>query len=304
MNKKLAVIVFTIILVSSGFFLTEQKGAFAEMSGGHGHMRDDQGQHRHAVKAAEVIVDLETRPPEIKAGSMATVLLSIKDIDGKPLQNLTITHERLVHVIIASEDFSIFAHIHPEDFGPVTPDMKKKAEFPVPFTFPKAGRYLIAVDSAVKDISFSEHFTLDVDGEPRMAQYKKDLSQKKLFEGYEVTLSSEPKRIVAGKEATLSYVIKKNGEGVKDLEPYLSALMHIAIVQADLNNFIHTHGELPGAVEGQHHMTGHMHMTVPEKFGPGIDAHVVFPAKGLYQVFGEIKHHGKVIVTSFMVEVE
>jgi Cu+-exporting ATPase len=300
-------IAITVVVLALGLLPVTARNAVSADSGAthEHHMHGDEGHHPHSIEAANVIVDLEARPAEIKAGIPATILFTVKDTDGKPIQDLTVTHERLLHVIIAGEDFSVFGHIHPEDFGPITPEMRKSAEFPVRFIFPKAGRYLIAVDSAVKDVSFSEHFTLDVAGEPRMGQYKKDLSRKKLFGDYEVTLSSEPGRIVAGKEVTLRYLIKKEEGPVKDLKPYLSAPMHLSIIQADLNNFIHTHGELPGTEAGRH-MAGHrhMHMTVPEKFGPVIDAHVVFPARGLYQIFGEIKHQGRVIVTSFMVDVE
>lgn len=84
--------------------------------------------------------------------------------------------------------------------------------------------------------------------------------------------------------------------------------MHLAIISADLNHFMHTHGEvfdmsgMPGMRHEAHHME--MNMTVPEKFGPKIEVHTVFPAKGLYQIFGQVQHHGKVILTSFMVQVD
>jgi Cu+-exporting ATPase len=303
MNKRCIATAFAVVTLSFGFFVIDRDGVLAGMNGMH-HQHDDQDHHLHSMKTADVVVDLETRPAEIRAGNPATVLFFIKDAEGKPEQDLTITHERLIHVVIASEDFSVFGHIHPDDFGPITSEMKKSARFPVRFTFPKAGKYLLAIDSAVRDIPFSEHFTVDVAGEPLMGPYKKDLSRKKPFGEYEVTLTSDPERIIAGKEATLSYLIKNNSLPVTDLEPYLSAPMHLAIVQADLSNFIHTHGELPGTASGQHHMSGHAHMVVPEKFGPRIDVHIVFPAKGLYQIFGEVKHHGDIIVTRFMVEVE
>ena len=45
-------------------------------------------------------------------------------------------------------------------------------------------------------------------------------------------------------------------------------------------------------------------MSVPDKFGPDITAQIVFPSKGIYQIFSEIKHQDKVIPLSFMVEVE
>jgi Cu+-exporting ATPase len=293
---KYILIAAVIVSISGGLSLP----SLAETGEGHDH-------HHHGaqmvMQGAEVIVDMETDPASIKAGSPATIFFSVKDLEGKPLQDLTITHDRLLHVIIASKDFSVFAHIHPEDLGPITPEMIKTARFPVRYTFPKAGQYLIALDSAVKDSPFSEHFSVDVAGEPGMGSMKKDFAREKNFGDYTVTLSSTPERISAGKEAMLSYLIKKNGTLVNDLQPYLSAPMHIAVISADLNNFIHAHGELPGMPSVQSH-AGHHHMTVPEKFGPRIEAHLTFPAKGVYQIFGEVKHEGKVILTSFMVEVE
>jgi len=297
---KYIVIATVMVLVSGGLSLSAQNLSLAETGGGHDH-------HQHGaqmvMQGAEVIVDMETDPASIKAGSPATIFFSVKDLEGKPLQDLTITHDRLLHVIIASKDFSVFAHIHPEDLGPITPEMIKTARFPVRYTFPKSGQYLIALDSAVKDSPFSEHFSVDVTGEPGMGSMKKDFAREKKFGDYTVSLHSTPERISAGKETMLSYVIKKNGTPVNDLQPYLSAPMHIAVISADLNNFIHAHGELPGTSSTQSH-EGHHHMTVPEKFGPRIEAHLSFPAKGVYQIFGEVKHSGKVMLTSFMVEVE
>jgi len=279
-------------------FAAAGETASAEMEGMHDH-------HMHTMKEPEVSVDIETTPSQLKAGSPAEILFIMRDAAGRPLQGLTAMHERLMHVVIASADFSVFAHIHPEDFGPITEEMRKKAEYPVQFTFPKAGEYIIAIDSAAAGRHFSEHFTVDVAGKPKMGTYKEDLSRERRFGDYQVTFSSIPGRIVAGKEAVLKYVIKRDGEPVKDLEPYLAAPMHVAIISSDLDDFIHAHGEIPGAAEGHHHM-GHeeMHMSVPEKFGPGLDVPVVFPEKGLYQIFSQVRHKGKIILLSFMVEVE
>lgn len=294
------VLAVVVVLISGGPSLPSQHLSFAETDQGHGHHHHDA---QMTMKGAEVIVDMETDPASIKAGTSSTIFFAVKDLEGKPLQDFTITHDRLLHVIITSKDFSVFAHIHPEDLGPITPGMRKTARFPVRYTFPKAGHYLIALDSAVKDSPFSEHFSVDVTGEPMMSSAKTDFTREKRLGDYTVTLSSSPEHISAGKEVTLSYLIKKNGTPVSDLQPYLSAPMHIAVISADLNNFIHAHGELPGTPPAQSH-GGHHHMTVPERFGPRIEARLSFPAKGVYQIFGEVKHQGKIVLTSFMVEVE
>jgi len=247
-------------------------------------------------------VDLEIKPSEPKAGKETELIFSLKDADGKPLKGLTISHERILHAIIISSDFTVFAHIHPEDFGAVTSDMLKKAEFKVKYAFPKAGKYLMAVDYAVKGSGLSDSFMADVSGSPGMGSMIKDFSRKKKIGDYEITLSTKPEKIKAGKKTSLSYEIRKNGKKVTNLEPYLGAPMHIAVVMTDFNNFQHTHGEVPGA--SKHSSAGHEMHDVPAKFGPIIKASLIFPVKGEYVIFGEIKHNVKIIPIKFMVKVE
>jgi hypothetical protein len=77
--------------------------------------------------------------------------------------------------------------------------------------------------------------------------------------------------------------------------------MHLAIVPVDLKAFIHAHGEIPGE-HHEHH--DHLHSVPPQRFGPEIDAEVVMPAKGVYKIFSQVKHQGKVLLFDFMVDVQ
>ena len=257
--------------------------------------------HAHSLKTAEAVLDVETTPKHISAHIPATLRFSLKDHAGKPLSGITVSHERILHVIVVSQDFTVFAHLHPEDFGAVTPEMIRDARFSVNYSFPKAGRYLIALDSAVHELHFSKQLFIDVTGEPNMAAAVTDFFRVKKFGDYVIRLTV-PEHIKAGQETTLGYFIEKNGEPVSDLEPYLAALMHLAVIKADLRNFIHAHGEAPDSPSA--HPAGHIHGTALNGFGPVIEANVTFPVKGMYQIFSEIKHQGKVIITSFMVRVE
>jgi hypothetical protein len=209
----------------------------------------------------------------------------------------------MLHIVIVSEDFSVFSHLHPEDFGAITPGMVKEARFTVSYAFPKAGRYLIAIDSAVKGNHFSKQLFVEVSGEPGMSPLKTDFTSEKNFGDYRVKFSSAPERVKAGERTTLTYFIMEHDKPVTDLETYLAAAMHIAVMMVDLNNFIHAHGEIPGS-SSMHHPVGHIHGTLQSKFGPEIEANVIFPVKGIYQIFGEFRHKGRVTVTSFMVKVE
>lgn len=300
LNNYLIKIITVALFISGVLILMGQSRAYAQKSGMHEHTGM---QHVHSIGGEEVIADIKTDPERVSAESSTNILFSLKDHGGEPIKELSVHHDRILHVIIASQDFSVFAHIHPEDFGPITPEMKKFARYPVRFTFPKAGRYIIAIDFAVKKQLISKHFLVDVAGEPKMGFPTMDLSREKRFGDLDVTLASMPERIKAGKEVMLSCLFKKNGESVTGLEPYLSAPMHLAIISSDLTHFMHTHGEVPGMATMDHD-AHHMKMTVPDKFGPTVEIHVVFPAKGLYQIYGQVGHQGKVIVISFMVEVE
>ena len=172
------------------------------------------------------------------------------------------------------------------------------------FTFPKAGRYVVGIDFAVKGHHIGKHFIVAVAGKPEMMAPEKDFSRERRAEGLDVAFATMPAQIKAGEKAVLTYDFQKDGKPVTDLEPWLGAPMHLAIVSSDLNVFLHEHGELPGMLSHDHHEDHMSMMAVPPHFGPKIEVPLVFPAKGLYEVFGQVQHDGKVMLTKFMVEVQ
>jgi hypothetical protein len=266
------------------------------------HIHDTDDRHNaHSLQTVDAVIDLETTPEHISAHTPATLRFSLRDHTGKPLSGLTVSHERILHVIIVNEDFTAFAHLHPEDFGAVTPKMIQDARFSVNYSFPKAGRYLIALDSAVHDLHFSKQLFIDITGEPKMSVTETDFSRAKKSGDYVIRFTV-PEHIKAGQGTTLGYYIEKDGKPVADLETYLAALMHLAVIKTDLTYFIHIHGEAPSSSSA--HPEGHIHGTALTGFGPVIEATLTFPVQGMYQIFSEIKHQGKVIVTSFMLKVE
>lgn len=249
------------------------------------------------------LIQIETGATPLIAGESAKISFLITDQRGNPADGLTISHERLLHVIIISEDFSSFAHIHPEDFGEITGAMIREARFPVWYTFPEAGRYLVSADTARGDIHVSNQFHVVVAGEPKAGPIVVDYSREKSFGEYDVSFTTVPQKIRAGEEVTLRYVIKRGGEPVRDFEQYLGAPMHLAIVMTDLNGFIHAHGDVPGSTHDHIH-AGHIHGTAQGNFGPEIDAKVIFPKEGTYKIFSQVQREGEVVLLDFMVQVE
>lgn len=295
MTAKFITILFSVLLASAGFLATAKAH----------HAEDMQGmKEMPSMKSGEPVAVLKTDPVVVKTGVPETLTVSITDAGGRPAQDLAMTHDRAMHVIIAGSDFTVFSHIHPEDFGPITDEMKRTAQYHVSYIFPKSGRYIVGIDFAVKDRAYSRHFIIDVAGGPGMGATAKDFLRQKKFGAYDVTLTTVPE-IIAGKETALIYRFNKDGAPVGDLEPYIAAVMHVAVISVDLKQFIHDHGFLPGMPDmamQSHHM---MHaMPLPRAFGPEIKVPVTFPAPGAYVIFGEVKHKGKVIVTKFMVDVK
>lgn len=267
----------------------------------------DEREYSYFMRPVEVATQIQTNPQTLTTDVPATLTYSIVRPDGRPEEDLLVEHDRILHTIIISEDFSTFAHIHPEDFAPITDEIKREAKYTAFYTFPKAGRYIVAADFNVRARHLSEKFIVEVTGEPSMQFTQKDLTHNKFFGEYQVELSV-PAQVKTRKPAVLTYTIKKDAKPVEDLEVYLGAAMHLAIVREDLSQFLHTHGELPRPffekLLSNQGPEQHIHTVLPSRFGPKIEAYVVFPEKGLYHVFGEFQHEDKTIVTDFVVAVE
>ena len=255
MKRKFPVVLFMLFL-ATGLFIARTPDGWAH------HPQKEQ-------KVGEPTADLTFASGRPEAQKAADLILQLKDPQGAPLKNLAIHHDRILHVIIASEDFSVFAHLHPEDFGPISSEMIQNARFPLRFTFPRGGRYIMGVDFAHGSRGYSDTFLLEVAGEPKLGKGSKDLSAAKNFSDYQVKLSILSDRIEAGREATLQYHFARDGKPVNDLEPYLSAAMHLAVVSSDMNVFMHAHGDLPRDAPGHAHVAmkhGEGHGPVPARF--------------------------------------
>jgi hypothetical protein len=232
----------------------------------------------------------------------------LRDYQGNPVQDLVLDHNRILHVVIASKDFSVFAHIHAEDLGPITAEMLKTAEFSVHYTFPKPGRYLVSADYTERAYVFSDQFYLNVEPSAAMsAVQNENFSLQENIDGFEVTLKTSPSRLKAGAPATLDYHIEKDGKPLTEMTPYLAVPMHISIIRDDLMGFLHIHGLLQVSLIDK--LLGESihasHLLVPNKFGPDIEAaDFTFPSAGVYHVFGEFSVGNKIVVTQFTVRVE
>jgi hypothetical protein len=249
-----------------------------------------------------------TKTPENPvAGIPTTLKVSLQNDDGTPA-TLFVDMEKYAHMVIVSEDETVFAHIHADDKRPLTQQEIDSSTFTFNYTFPKAGKYLISVDYAHGLKLESKQFVVEVVGGPAQSREQKQYPSPGNFSGYEVSIDySLP---FAGQVETLKFDIKKDGRPIQNMVPYLSAVAHIAVVKNDFTKFVHTHGEIhpPGVpyppIIVKNGKIVHQMTPVPDMFASPIEAHVIFPTSGLYTVRVQFKVGNEVIPAAFTVRVE
>jgi methionine-rich copper-binding protein CopC/putative copper export protein len=267
----------------------------------------DERQYAWFTRPAAAIADLGVSPPSPVPGKAATLRFFIHDASGAAVTDLAAEHDRLLHVAVLGDDLQTLAHLHPEDFGPVTSAIRGSGTYAVQYTFPHPGRYLVAIDFTERAQPFAQEFYVTVPGKDSPAAAVPDVPGAGSFQGYNVHLSTDGP-VTSGKPVTLRYAITKDGKPVRDLEPYLAAPMHLLIARQDLREYQHAHAEIPqtfweSILTPRTIATTHTHAYLPDRFGPDLEALVQFPQPGTYLVFGEFRHQGKIIQTRFVLRV-
>ena len=291
---------------------------------------------------ASLNVMLHTEPQTLQAGTSAALTFHLTDAKSEPVTDLMVHHARVLHVLVISENLQIIGHIHPEDFESRDIMMELEGMYTVHFTFPAAGKYILAVDVMTADAEFAKYLYVDVAGAEKLIDTARDFRREKIVFGYTdeggdrytkaVSLTDgkgtsvyharieAPERLKAGEMVHITYHFSQDGQPLTDLVPFLDAPMHFAIVSTRLDGVVHTHGTVPGTEDAskmmkkdshaEHKMEkaptiGHQHQGIaPEKFGPTVMLMTTFPEAGVYQIFGQLKHADQILWPSFMVKVE
>lgn len=217
---------------------------------------------------------------EAKADENAELSIRIADRDGSAVNDFEMNHEKLLHLIIVNEDLSYFSHIHP--------DFKGNGEFTVDTSFPAGGNYKLFADFVPKGGSgttLSEWVKVEGE-EAEQAAVTADSKLVKAVDGKEVELALSGMK--AGEDVTLTFNISdaQTKQGIGNLEPYLGAVGHVVILSADAEEYIHVH-------------------PLDEKAtGPAAQFATSFPTSGIYKIWGQFQHEGKVFTVPFVVEIQ
>ncbi len=164
---------------------------------------------------------------------------------GSPLRSYTVDMTKLMHMIVISDDFRWFAHVHPA--------LQPSGHFLITQRFPNAATYHVYADTSPAHIG-QQVFRFDLPMGP--AARARDLSETHRIKNvgpYTVELSSLA--LSSGRSTQLVVHIRRGHAPASDLHPYLGALAHAVFVNAADLSYVHVH---PMPLD-----QGTMHMDMP-----------------------------------------
>ncbi len=201
---------------------------------------------------------------------------------GKPA-DLEWVHAKKLHVIVVNDDLSFFDHVHPVP----QPD----GSLAMNYRFQNGGQFYAFADFTPAGAA-NQVFRLPVkvDG-PAVPKAALTVSptEGRLFDGYRVGLTVSPPEVSAPDEATLTFNVSKAGSPLTDLQPWLHASGHCVVIRQGAEDYRHSHPIEPRGM--------------PPQIGPDVRFHTRFDKPGLYKVWGQFSHQGKVITADFVVRV-
>ena len=214
---------------------------------------------------------------------------------GDQVKDFYVTHEKLFHLFIVSQDLSEFQHIHPV--------LERDGSFTIESVLPRAGNYKI-----YSDIYPNEGAPQVLQQNLTTAGYSSDLvatrphitpdsSLVKTVDGMKIELKIEPANIIAGQPVALKYHLTdaKTEQPVRDLVPYLGAWGHTLTLSEDQSDYVHSHPE-------------EMVPDTPDKSklrgGPDATFNAFFPRPGNYRIWTQFQRGDVLTTVSFTVRAE
>ncbi|MEA2206898.1 MAG: hypothetical protein QOE77_3674 [Blastocatellia bacterium] len=232
----------------------------------------------------EYKLDMASDPKRPRPGEKVRLRFAISNpLSGEPVKDYVVTHEKLFHLFIVSQDLSEYQHIHPQ----LNPD----GTFSVDTALPRTGSYKVHADFFPKggrpQVIHREIVTAGYvpKGSLPLRSLAPDRTLGKTLDGMKIVL--EPGGpLVAGALIPLTYRLTDadTGQPVRNLEPYLGAWGHTLILSADQSDYLHTHpsemltsGVEPAVLRG----------------GPTVEFKAMFPAAGDYRIWTQFQRAGR-----------
>jgi hypothetical protein len=237
-----------------------------------------------------VNVALRTEPAAAVAGQPLTLTLDLSDgSTGLPVEDLSLHHTALMHLVVIDASGGFFAHVHP---GRVAP-----GRFVIDLTPDRPGRYTAYVEIERQDSGvqlIARDFTIGGTATTPPAPPSAGLGAQQI-DGMRVDVRSSQTPLRAGRQAVLTFSLSADGVPVTDVQPWLEMAGHLIARSADGAIYGHIHAAEPLP-------TAETLTTI--RYGPDIRFVYTFPQPGRYQLWGQFQRAGKIVTVPLVVEVE
>jgi plastocyanin len=222
-------------------------------------------------------------PGKIAANTPVALEIDVQDKQGKAIAKFDIFQEKLMHLIVVSDDLQFFDHLHP--------DYKGNGKFEVTANFPAAGNYTIFSD--YKPTGQKEQVSIaktTVTGATPTISNIDFLGRTKTVDRTKVALSISESKLQVGQEVTFTFNLTdaNSDRPIQDLQPYLGERGHLVILRQSPTlskaDYIHAHA-LKNTPTGQ------------------VSFMTAFPQAGKYKLWGQFNRGGKIEIADFWVDV-
>jgi hypothetical protein len=200
----------------------------------------------------------------------------ILQADGTPVISFADVHEKQVHLIVVRRDLTRYWHLHP------TPDGDGFWAVRLPALEPGGYRVFADFSPAEAGGSFTISADLAVDGDG-VARELPAPATRFAIEDYEVELNGS---LVPGRPSRLAFSVRRSGQPVTDLQPYLGAYGHLVAVHAADLAYVHVH---PDGSPGDGATAA----------GPDVTFHSHVADSGAYRLFLDFRHGDTVRTAEF-----
>jgi hypothetical protein len=244
-----------------------------------GHSPNHQG---HGSQGGSYQLKL-TAPKAIALNTPVSLTLDITDDGGKKVDKFETFQEKLMHLIVVSDDLQNFNHIHPT--------YQQNGQFVVEIQFSQPGNYSLFGDykpqGKDEQVSVSQ---LNVAGESKPSQ-KTNFKRTETIDNTQVNLTFSEPELKPNKEVTLEFDLLSSNDKkpVTDLQPYLGEKGHLVIIKSTspltAKDYIHAHA-LKDTPSGK------------------VQFMTTFPEAGKYKMWGQFNRKGKIVTAGFWVEVK
>ncbi|MBK1987445.1 hypothetical protein A0J48_007825 [Sphaerospermopsis aphanizomenoides BCCUSP55] len=241
-------------------------------------------EHKHHEEQPKTATQAKlTTPKNLTTNQPINLVIDIQDSAGKPVNNFDVFQEKIMHLIVVSNDLEHFDHLHP--------DYKENGRFEVSANFPQAGDYTLFSD--YKPAGQKESLSLTKISIPGTVPLPKSLSKyekTKTVSDTKVNFKASQEKIKAGEEVSLIFdLTDSQKQPIKDLQPYLGEKGHLVIIKSSspltTTDYIHAHA-MKNTSDGK------------------IEFHTKFPKSGTYKMWMQFNRNGNIRTADFWVNVE